>query len=117
MRIAIVDDRFDYVGNLQKAVEACGHEAIRILINNESQLDEDGVAAAIQEANPDFVLLDHDMGMFTGEEVAEKLSLSSDKLIGTSNRKQPYCGRQMGKDMDKSYECSLPLDKFQKLFE
>jgi CheY-like chemotaxis protein len=116
MKIAIVDDRFDYVDNLQQAVEACGHEAVLVEVGCSGGLDLNGTVAAIQEANPDFVLLDHDMGMFTGQEVADKIGLSPDKLIGTSQRKQPYCGRQMPHNLDKSYDYTLPVEEFQKLF-
>ncbi len=114
MKIAIVDDRWDYLDNLEQALMEINSEVIRV---DASELGLEKTVPTIHEATPDFVMLDHDMGSFTGKDVADRLDFSPEKLVGTSDKKQPYCGRSLPQSMDKSYASTMVGEKFQKLFQ
>ena len=95
-RVAIIDDRPEFVENMGSIASAAGHEVLAVSIFDEPYcMDLEKVARVVGGWKPDIVFIDHDLqlGQKTGEDLARILALPKKMLIGTSLYNQTYCQR------------------------
>ncbi len=102
MKIAIIDDDQWVVAVFWRSLKTT-HEVLPVeifdLTRGEDPDQKCGIVArAVREFSPDFILLDHDLSIMDGEELAMALGYSRDKLIGISGSyPQEYCGKHFCK--------------------
>lgn len=107
MRIVVIEDSLKVIENLRELIEGAGHHLQGIVVdrcweNKDAYVGytccwrPEQVQQAIQELQPDLILLDHNLGThFSGETLARDMGVPKEKLFGISSDfkvQKDYCG-------------------------
>lgn len=111
-KIAIIEDSVGDIFGLLEVLKGEGHQvlalvpclpSLRRLTGKEGDdfkfvESVEEIVSLVSEFGPDMVLLDHSLDMpYKGDDVAYKLRIEREKLIGTSSSfTQAYCGKKFG---------------------
>lgn len=106
MKIVVVDDIHSYLYYIQQTLNSRGHEVHLIHVSDFmyetetpegyfSSLDLDEIVKKILVLEADLVLIDHNFGkaVFNGEQLAVRLAMGPEKIVGISSYSQPYCSK------------------------